>query len=230
LSPLLRTVDAVLSQQVLITGRVTDDISGRPPRLSLSLTLVYRATPERVFPLDLRVTPDGQFAYFGNPRTTLPELTGGQSLALRLLASAPGYQTTSLDLTLSAADLTLGTETLGEPIRQHVGRDLEVELRTQLPISRNLTLQPEPVHLAGRIVQRNDPSLPVEGAEVRVTAPQARGPVTSAASGFYTLQDLPLVAEVEVRVTAAGFTTVDETITLDYAVALNQRSFALESE
>ena len=225
MSPVLRAVDAVLSQQVFITGRITDAISGRPPRSSPSLALVYQATPERAFPLDLRLAPDGQFAYFGNPRTALPVPSGGQNLGLRLLASAPGYQAQSLDLTLSAADLALV-----EVTRQLAGRAVEVGLRTGLPVSRDLALQPLPVHLAGRIVQRIDPSLPVEGAEVRVTAPQARGPATSGCGGYYALHDMPTAAEVTVIVAAVGFTTLVVTIRLDYGVVLNLRSFALESE
>ena len=223
MSPVLRTIDAVLTQQVFITGRVTDSVTGRPPRSSPSLRLVYQATPERELPLELRMTPYGLYAFFGDPRTALPVPEGGQSLGLRLLASAPGYRMTSLDVTLSAADLALGTVT-----RQLAGRDVELELRTGLPISRDLALRPEPVHLAGRVVRRDDPSVPIAGAEVLVTAPQAHGPAVSDANGFYLLQDLPTEAEVTLRVAATGFTTLVETVVLDYAVTLNRRSFALE--
>ena len=70
----------------------------------------------------------------------------------------------------------------------------------------------------------------MEGAAVRVTVPHPHGPAISNAGGFYTLVDMPLAAQVDVEVSADGFTTLEDTITLDYAVVLNQHSFALESE
>lgn len=222
MSPVLRAVDTVLSQDVVVIGRVVDAVSGRPLRSDPTLSLVHRATPELTVPLALRVTPDGLFAFFGDRHTALPELTGAQTLELLLVASAPGYRTTSVDVTLDAADVALTRET-----RRLGGRTVELEVRTGPPVRADLALRPLPVHLAGRVVRRDDPSVPIAEAEIRVTGPQAHGPTTTDVNGFYLLQDLPTEAEATVRVAAIGFTTLVETVVLDYAVTLNRRSFAL---
>jgi hypothetical protein len=112
--------------------------------------------------------------------------------------------------------------------REIAGRQVEVPLRINLPLTRDFVLLPLPVHLAGRVVSREDPDTPVANAVVRVLAPQPRGPVLTNAAGFFTLQDLPVAFEVTVEVTATGFDPLTETFAPDYGAPLNQHSFALE--
>jgi hypothetical protein len=219
----LKTLDAVLVQQVFLTGRVMDALFDRPTLSRPSVELVYRAQPERRYALDFRQTPDGQYAFFGEPVTAFPELTPPDQLELRLLVAAEGYASQQLDLTLTAANLALADVT-----RQIGGAPVDVPNRINLPITRDFALLPDPVHLAGRVVRRDEPDTPVPNAQVRIVAPQPRGPVTTNALGYYSLQALPVALEVTAQVTAAGFDTLQETFALDFRAALNQHSFALE--
>src|SRR5690606_10648037 len=219
----LKALDTVLTQQVFLTGHVTDAFTGRDVVDGLTVDLVYRDEPERRYALEKRQTPDGRYAFFGEPRTAWPDLTPPDVLALQLVVSAPRYAEQRLDLTLTAANLALATAA-----RQIAGRDVDVPLRINLPLTRDFALLPLPVHLAGRIVRRDDPATGIAGATVRVTAPEARGPVVTAAEGFFTLQDLPVAQSVTVLVTATGFDTLTETYAPDYRTPLNQHTFALE--
>jgi carboxypeptidase family protein len=218
----LKTLDTVLTQQVFLTGRVTDAFTGFPVS-GATVDLVYRDQPDRPYALGLRRTPDSGYAFFGEPRTAFPELTPPDVLELQLVVAAPRYTEQRLDLTLTAANLALAMVT-----RQIAGVQVEVPLRINLPLQRDFALLPLPVHLAGRVVSRDDPSVPVANAVVRVQSPQPRGPVTTNAAGFFTLQDLPVAPEISFEVTATGFDPLVETFAPDYGVPLNQHSFALE--
>jgi hypothetical protein len=219
----IKTLDAVLTQQVFLTGRVTDALLARPTRSRPAIELVYRAVPERPYALGFRQTPDGQYAFFGEPVTAFPDLTPPDLLELRLRVSADGYAPQQLDLTLTAANLALANVT-----RQVGGAPVEVPNRINLPITRDFALAPNPVHLAGRVVSREEPDTPVAGAQVRIVAPAPRGPATTNAAGYFSLQTLPVALEVTAEVTATGFDTLQETLALDFRSALNQHSFALE--
>ena len=219
----LKTLDAVLTQQVFLTGQVMDALRARPLLSDPIIQLVYQDEPERPYALGFRQTADGHYAFFGEPVTAFPELTPTDRLDLRLVVSAPRYAEQTLDLPLTAANLALAHVT-----RRVAGRDVEVPLRINLPIRRDFALAPEPVHLAGRVVRRDDPNAPVANAQVRIVAPQPRGPVTANSAGYFSLQDLPVAVEVTARVTAAGFDPLVETFALDYRAPLNQHAFALE--
>lgn len=219
-----RSLDAVLTQQVFITGQVQDALSGRPPLAPPAIALVYQATPDRPYALEFRQTPEGHFAFFGNPRTAFPAPSGGATLDLRLLVSADRYQSQTVDLSFDETDLAVSTVT-----RQIAGQNVEVPLRTNLPVEQNVSLQPVPVHLAGRVVDAADPTIALANAEVQVTAPEARGPVTTNAGGYFTLQDMPVAAAVTVRVTLAGFDPLETAVSLDYRQPVNRQAFALES-
>lgn len=219
----LKTLDKVLTQQVFLTGEVTDALLVRRPLTPPSIELVYRAAPSRPYALSLRQTPDGQYAFFGEPVTAFPDLTPPDLLELRLVVSAEGYAEQRLDLTLTAANLALA-----EVTRQIAGQPVQVPLRINLPIVRDFALLPQPVNLAGRVVNRDEPDAPVANAQVRILAPQPRGPVSSNAAGYFSLQSLPVALEVTAEVTATGFDRLEQTINLDYRTPLNQHSFALE--
>lgn len=220
----LRLLDDVLIQQVLITGQVQDGLNSRPTLAPPRIALVYQNPPGRPYALELRQTAEGQYAFFGNPRTAFPILTGGSTLGLQLVVSAEHYQTQTVNFSLTAGDLTPTTV-----VRQIAGRNVEVSVLTNLPVVHDIALLPQSIHLAGRVVEAADPTIPLENAQVRVIAPAARGPVSTNDQGFFTLHDLPIASEITVRVTRTGFQPLEEAVRLDYGQAVNQRSFALET-
>src|SRR5690606_930814 len=131
--------------------------------------------------------------------------------ALSLTISAPGYTAQTLDVTFDDGDLALGTVTIDA-----AGQAFDVPRRTALPLERDVALQPLPVSLAGRVVDRSDPAQGIAGAQLTVTAPVPRGPVASGPHGFFRLDALPVALEIEVRVAAAGFDTLHAAVRLDH--------------
>jgi hypothetical protein len=220
---LLRAIDRVLTHQALITGSVEDALSGLPTPAPPEITLYYQPPPgeeARPYPLTPRRYHDGLFVFAGDPTTAFPVLEAGESLDLRLVARAAGYQEQTLDFSLSAEVLTPV-----EAIRRIDERDVAVQV-LQAPLAHHtLALLPEPVHLGGRVVDADDPAMPVAGAEVQLTTPAGASTITDE-DGFFVLE-MPVVSEVTITVSHADFDDLIETIRLDYRQPVNQQSFFL---
>ncbi len=214
--------DTVITQQVFITGKIRDGLTGLSPQSVPTLKLVYRDNATHAYPLACRLTADSLFAFYGNPVTAFPVLSTGSTLNLRLLVSADGYTAWSHDLILNDTQLQLAnvSRTLG-------GENVDVKLRTNLPIEQEVSLQPNPLTLTGRVVDASEPTTPIAGARVRVTAPAARGPVITQADGFFTLPNLPVALNITVQVVRNGFTTQATTLLLDYSKPTNQVQLGL---
>ncbi len=224
--PTFAGIDSVLTRQALIVGQVTDGLTGRATHQPPTVALAYQTPPgepARAYPLTARMGAGGLFVFAGDPATAFPRLSAGGSLALRLMVSAPGYQTQAIEFTLTDADLAFVERTL------EVGdASLTVSVLDAPLVDETVALLPEPVHLGGRVVSAETPDVPVAGAQVAVTAPEARGPVSTGAEGFFTLQDVPVAQEVTVEVSgAAGFEDLVSTIHLDYRQPVNHVTFAL---
>ena len=223
----LRSVDTVVTHQALIVGRVTDGLTGRPTLYPFTVELRYQTgvgQPLRSYPLTPRTEPSGVFVFPGAPTTAFPQLSPGETLDLRLVVSAARYQGQEVDITLSNADLALTDQTLNAGALTAIASVLDAPL-----VEQTFALLPEPVHLGGRIVSADDPEQPVPNAEVRITAPDARGPVTTNVDGFFTLQNLPVAEEVTVQVSAPpNFVQRVTTVHLNYRQPVNHVAIALE--
>jgi hypothetical protein len=224
---ILRSIDNVVTQQALIVGRVSDGLTGRQTVYPIEVELRYRTgagQPPRRLPLTPRIDPSGLFVFTGLPATAFPRVLPGETLELRLAVSAPRYQPQEIDLTLTDADLGLTDYTLSAGALTATASVLSAPVVEQI-----FELLPEPVGLAGRVVSADDPEHPIPGAEIRVTAPDARGPVTADADGFFTLHDLPIAEEITVRVSASpDFVNRVITVRLDYRQPVNGVTLPLE--
>ena len=223
----LRAIDTTLAHQPVITGAVQDALTGVAPFAPATVELLYatpEGEPERSYPLAGRVSADGRFVYAGDPQTAFPALAAGQSLALRIRAGAAGYRTGAAEIAITAAMLQPVLRTLTV-----AGFEQQVAVYSAPLVERDIALEPLPIHLAGQVVAADDPATPVPGAQVQITAPDPRGPVTADARGFFTLRNLPVALSVTVRVTQAGFTTLDQVLTLHYREPVNQHVFALST-
>ena len=213
------TRSLILSRQALISGQIRDGRTGEAPGTAVAISLVDRDLPERRHPLVATVTRDAHFAFHGDPDTALAGIALRQ-FRLRLEATAPGYRTAALDLEIGPAP--------GQPARVAIP-GLEREDVAQPPAVASLytggglpreglelVLDPEPVRLAGRVQSAAAPNQTVAGATVAIVG----GPeVTSDARGRFAFPDpLPLVAAVDLRVTAAGF----QEQVLDHELAYGQ--------
>jgi hypothetical protein len=223
----LRSVDTVVTHQALITGRVTDGLTGGPTHYPFTIELRYQTAvgqPQRSYPLTPRTEPSGLFVFPGVPTTAFPRLSPGETLELRLAVSAPRYQGQEVDITLTDADLTLADQTLDAGGFTATASVLDAPL-----VEQTFALLPEPVHLGGRVVSADDPEQPIPNAEVRITAPEARGPITTDVNGFFTLQNLPVAQEVTVQVSAPpDFVQRVTTLRLDYRQPVNHVAITLE--
>jgi hypothetical protein len=225
----LRSIDTVVTHQALIVGQVTDGLTGARTIHPFDVELRYQtgvSEPPRRFPLTPRVDSGGLFVFPGLSMMAFPRLGPGETLDLRLTISAPRYQTQEIDFTLTDADLALTGEVLSVGALTATASVLDAPLREEV-----VALLPEPVHLAGRVVSADDPEQPVPNAQVRITAPEARGPVATNVDGYFTLQNLPVAQEVTVRVTAPpDFKRLVTTVRLDYRQPVNRVTFALEPD
>lgn len=221
----LRAIDNVVTNQALITGSVRDALTDRPLLTPATVELLYQATatrPARPYPLTARFNAGGGYVFAGNPHTSLPRLATGETLALRLAASAPGYQAQFHDFSLTASQLQRQSGTITVQ-----GAAVPVTLLTPPLLAHDFALSPVPVHLTGRVVEADNHELPVANAQVLVTAPSALGPATTNNDGFFTLQNLPVALSVTIRVSHAGFDPLERTVPLDYRYPVNQQLFAL---
>lgn len=221
----LGTIDRVLTQQALITGQVRDSLTERPTLYPPAVTLLYQTAPgepERRYPLTARLYRDGRFVFPGDPATTFPRLSAGGSLDLLLRVSASRYQTQEIPFSLSSTDLTPGEET-----RVIDGRALTLPLLEVPLFEQTIDLQPEPLHLNGRIVEADDPGVPIANADASITEPLLIGPLQTDADGYFTFYDLPAVDEVRLQVQRTGFVPLDTVVTLDYRQPVNQMTYAL---
>lgn len=218
-------IDRYFAQQALIVGRIRDGLSEQPTLQPPAVALYYQAPPGQPlprFPLQPRLLADGSFVFTGDPTRTFPPLSGGQTLDLRLVAEAAGYQEVSEDFSLSAADVTPQPQP-----RTIAGQVVMIPLLAAPLFEHDFDLLPLPMSLSGRVVDADNPNQFVAGAEVRITAPELRGPVFSNANGFFNLPDLPVARVVTVRIEKVGFAVLEAPITLDYRQPVYQQAFAL---
>ncbi len=223
----LRALDGVLFSQALITGRITDALTGDALLSQPALTLCYQtpaAAPTRPYPLTARLSPGGLFVFAGNPQTAFPRLAPGSALDLRLTAGAPGYETQEIEFSLTDVDLAL------QPVMRTIGGQEVIINMLDAPVfTQDILLLPQPIHLSGRVVEADDPNIPIPNARVRVITPEGRGPALTDANGFYTLQDMPLALEISVRARRVGFEELTQTLQLDYRQPVNELNFALNN-
>lgn len=219
---MLSAADTVFTQQVLITGFIRDSLNSRPLPGPVSLSLQFQSGLQAPYPLQMRQTAGGFYAFFGDPYTALPILSDPDTLDLQLVATAENYQPSTIPISLTAAELAL-VETLREIDQQPV----VLPRRPALPRTVDITLTPLPRTMIGRIIRADDPAIAIAGATIRVTAPSPVGPATSNENGSYTLINLPVAAEVTVLVTHTDFSDLTTTVRLDYLLPVNEQNFSL---
>lgn len=204
--------------QALVSGRITDALTGGAPRSLPAVGFVHDGDARPVEGAAVRVRADGLYAVFGDPL----RLPSGQALALRLNVSAEGYTTTSLGVALSAADTALVLRVF--PLR---GEDTAAPVLAAPARDADLALSPLPVFLGGRVSRAEDGTA-LAGAEIRIIAPAAVGPVASDADGFFTLGPAPVAETVTLRIAAAGRDPLTAEVRLDFRNPVNPGAYALE--
>ena len=207
----------ILTQQVIVSGRITDAMTGGAPRGRAAVVLL-RADGRALADVVARVGADGLYAVHADPSRALPP----QAMSLRVAVTAPGYQPAQAPVDLTAADLARVTRPLTLP------DPAEVAVIAGLPVSRDIALEPLPVALSGRITEAEDRSRPIPGATITLTAPLPMPPVASDAEGWFTLSPLPVAPRVTLSITAPGHDPASVEHIVDFRNPINQGSFTLE--
>lgn len=220
----IKTLDRVLVRQAIITGRVSDALTGEALKIQPSLTLSWRiddSSEFRAVAAPLRIKPCADFAFYGIPELFFPELEEGQSLQCCLGVQAEGYQDATATFTLNRSQVSPAAITETYSGFTAALSKLDVPVRIE-----NIALQPRPVNLAGLVVEDNDIATPVSGASISITTPAGGGTATTDAQGCFRIDNLPVVAKVTVQVSSEG-NSISEEVLVDYRQRINQRTFSL---
>lgn len=209
----------ILTRQALISGQITDALTGSAPRTPPLVMVVRDTDGGPVEGATVRVLPGGHYAVHGDPLSLPPEA----DIVLRVEVVAEGYSPTHRAVAFTAADLTRVSRdiTIG-------GETTETRVIAGPVRGEDVALSPLPVTLAGRVSRAEDPTVPIAGAQVAITAPAPVGPVATNADGFFTLGPAPVVETVTLSITAPGRDPLTPEVRLDYRSSVNQRAFALE--
>lgn len=209
----------ILTHQVLISGRITDALTGGAPRTPPEVTVVRGADDRAVAGVAVRSHPGGRYAVHGVP----PALPPAADVVLRIEVAAQGYSPAQRSVAFTAADLA------------RVDRDITVAGETTRTFvvaaparDQDVALTPLPVTLVGRVGRAEDPAVAIPGAQVRITAPAPRGPVVTSTDGFFTLGPAPVAAIITLSITAPDRAPLAPELRLDHGSPVNQAAFALE--
>jgi hypothetical protein len=212
---------ATLGLQALVSGRVEDSLTHAAPLAAVTVRLIDLDSSQD-YPLMQRALPDGVFVFYGKPETAFP-LFATHTYHLRVEASASNYQTDFAEFDVGStagqpALVSFPVPTTGiGPIQAYsfTGGGLPVE-------NILLSLSPNPVQLAGRVVISDEPAVGVDGANVRLDPPTGPSTTTDSAGYFEFAAPLGGVRSVAIRVTATGYQTKDLIYELDFLSPVNR--------
>ncbi len=210
----------ILTRQVLISGQMTDAITGAKPRNLPQITVQRAADNAPVPHVTTRVMAGGQYLLHGDPAFALAP---PQDIEIRIIVTAQGYTQAEQVVALSAADLARADQALNVD-----GDVVTASVINGVPVVQDFALAPNPVMLKGRVSRAENPRMPIVGADVQITAPAALGPVQTDADGFYTLGPAPVAATITLSITAVGRDPLNTDVRLDFRQPINQGGFALE--
>lgn len=224
MNSLLTRRSGTFTLQVLLSGRVQDALSGGAPKGGLVVRLIDPVTKDD-YPLYGRVRSDGTFAFFGVPETAFP-LIAHQSYHLQLEASAPNYQSKTLEIEVKQmADqpqpvtYSIPPQNI-EPIQVYLFTDKNPQGLPQVDLS--LKLERLPVRLHGRVVEAGKPMTGLANATLQLNTPSGSSTIKTDAQGNFKFPDpLPLVLSVDIKVSAPDFNNATLAYDLDYTQPVN---------
>jgi hypothetical protein len=219
------TRSRTLTTQSLVTGRVIDGLTGEAPRAAVTLRLIDRDDPDLGgHPLEHKITTDGRFSFFGDPDTAFPRIAEGQH-RLRLEAEAAHFAPTAVDIDFGPSPGQPAAQAIAIPGEQAATVNLFVGGGLPLELA-DLTLDPEPVGLDGRVLHR------VTGEGIAEATVELGGGATvpTDENGRFTYAALPVEPNATFTVTAAGFEAQVVVHLIAYGRARNALVVSLQEE
>ncbi|HVZ40983.1 MAG TPA: carboxypeptidase-like regulatory domain-containing protein [Candidatus Kapabacteria bacterium] len=192
-----------VQQRALAIGQILHQGTGLPVNGAITIT-----SPEGIVVANVR--SDGFFAVSGRPELLFPNLaTMPATFDLEVHAESAQFRNGFFDTSVS---IPLGA-----------GEDFDP------PVSAGtILLTADPVYIRGRAVSAVDPHPAIAGATIDLLE---GGFVThttaTAADGTYSFDNVTVLAPVELRCTAGGFTTETRAVTVDYGIPVNEISFRM---
>lgn len=201
----------VITQAAFARGRILHGGTGEPVVGDIEFTA-------REGPVVSRVLADGTFVLSGYLDFLFPELaTQAYTLNLTIRVTSP-------QLRAGAATLPL---VLNVPAGPSFDPDPPNAPRALIQIP-TILLGADPLTIRGRVVEAEDPTAPIQNASVEVLhAGPAVPPAVTGADGRYRLNNITLVAPVQVRVSHANFQTVTRAMRPEYGLLVNEENFRL---
>lgn len=228
MKPLPATVrSTALVQQTVIAGRVLDSLTGQAPAAPVLVRLIDRDSGQE-YPLASASQPDGAFAFFAQPETAFPRLAS-HTYRLRIEASAARYVTAAFDFVAGPAAGQPAAVSIAVPTPGIAPIPTRLFTGGGLPrVGISLSLNREPVRLAGRVVVSTEPATGVTGATVQQFPPLGPSVVAGAHGRFQFPDPLPVALAIPLRVSAFDHETTTLTFEPDYSQPINRITVLLK--
>lgn len=187
-------------RQVLVRGRIADQVTGRGLRPAAVLLAFRQAARTGVLPCALTVAADGWYALHLAPAVQLPVLPSAGTVTLTARITVTGREPVEVSRDVAGADLAV----VDVPVEID-GAECVVTRVTRAPFELSAVLAPPPVALDGIVLRDHDPDRPAAGVTVRVEG--AGTGVTTDAGGRFFLSPLPAAAGVLLHLTDGAATS-----------------------
>jgi hypothetical protein len=205
-------------RQNLAIGRAAERVTGRAVAV-VAATLSAQAAAAAPVPLAARfaLRGEGYFAFSLLPGRDMPDFSAAASVTLRAEFVLASRAVISSERTVAGSVLALQ-----DTPRTIAGQSVILRTVRGAPIDLSVTTDPVPVALQGIVIRNHDPLQPAAGVQV------AAGPANAVtdAQGRFFLPALPLLAEVDLELSANG-TTTNINFHVDYDQPVNNATLSL---
>lgn len=187
-------------RQVLVRGRIADQVTGRGLRPSAVLLSFRHAAGAGVLPGALTLAADGWYALHLVPAAQMPDLSAAGTVTFTARITVTGREPVEVSRDVAGGDLAV----VDVPVEID-GADRVVARVTGAPLELSAVLAPPPVALDGIVLRDHDPERPAAGVTVRVEG--AGADETTDAGGRFFLSPLPVAASVLLHLTDGAATS-----------------------
>lgn len=212
--------NSIALRQNLATGRVSERVTDLPLEV---LAGKLWAEPDGGLRIPIAAQfqqrAGGYFSFSLSPDRDMPDLSGAPQVKLRAEFTVRGHPMLVRERSEAGAQLSIDAST-----RLVAGRQVDVSIVRGAPFDLSVSVDPQPVGLAGIVIDHDDPEKSLGG--VTVTARAVTGPPGPALStvagtdGRFFFAALPLVLVVELEVSKDGI-TVRRKVPVDYGRPVN---------
>ncbi|MGD9749797.1 MAG: hypothetical protein AB7W59_02260 [Acidimicrobiia bacterium] len=210
--------DIAALRQVLVSGRVSEAITGRALAGFTAQLDVVGDGWARSLPVDATLKAQGWYALSCSGPSGHLILPPEDEVELRLSITLPDGRRGRAGVTSTGAELT--------PVRQPVtiaGEIHDLLVVPAAPIRLDCSIPPAPIALSGQVIIDNDPRATVAGATISI----GELTTTSDASGSFQLGPIPLEAVLVVQIIADA-ASVEATFRPDFTNRNNTAVFSVD--